>query len=98
MPVSLRCADLESPLQPLPRCIETVEPLAQKLGLAVEVHDALREGADPALTWSLIEDLGPSTVVMCSHGDVIPEILDRSERREPVWQSHVGSARVRSGL
>ncbi|MCB0952676.1 MAG: histidine phosphatase family protein [Microthrixaceae bacterium] len=66
---------------PLPRCIETVEPLAQKLGLTLEVNDALREGADPALTWSLIEDLGASTVVMCSHGDVIPEILSRSERR-----------------
>lgn len=56
------------------RCIQTVEPLAEQLGLTVEPLEQLAEGRGPdalrlARKW-LNRD-----VVACSHGDVIPFIL-----------------------
>jgi 8-oxo-dGTP diphosphatase len=67
---------------PLVRCVETVQPLADALGLVVELHPALAEGASPDETWSLLERLvGGRQVVLCSHGDVIPPLLERLQRR-----------------
>jgi 8-oxo-dGTP diphosphatase len=63
------------------RCIETVEPLAAKLGLAVEVHDALAEDAPAADMVSLAHDLADGgTTVLCSHGDVIGALLEGLSR------------------
>lgn len=62
---------------PAVRCVDTVSPLADLLGLAVEAHDALAEGTHPAaafeLAMSLASDEGDA--VLCSHGDVIPGML-----------------------
>lgn len=58
---------------PAVRCVDTVAPL----GLAVEVDDDLFEGRfapAEALVRSLLEAGG--TAVACSHGDVIPALLD----------------------
>ncbi len=67
---------------PLTRCVETVQPLAVARGLEIERHPALAEGADLNVTWALLESLtGDGGVVLCSHGDVIPPILERMERR-----------------
>lgn len=59
---------------PYVRCIETVAPLAEQLGLEVEIADELAEGraADGvrvARRW-LKED-----VAACSHGDVVPFVV-----------------------
>ena len=59
---------------PYVRCVETVEPLAAKLGLPVETVDALAEGAGDAAA-RLAPGLTGS-VVLCSHGDVVPELFD----------------------
>ncbi|MFV0316759.1 MAG: SixA phosphatase family protein [Microthrixaceae bacterium] len=66
---------------PLPRCMETIGPLADRYRLEVEPQEALREGADPGLTWALLEQLAHTEAAICSHGDVIPEMLARSEAR-----------------
>jgi len=66
---------------PLPRCVETVEPLAEVLGLEVVVERRLREGTDLLGTWPLIEELAESKVVLCTHGDVIPELVRANELR-----------------
>ena len=63
------------------RCIETLSPLAATLCLDLEVSGALAEGVDPAPAIELARsgaDLPSSegTLVLCSHGDLIPEILD----------------------
>lgn len=60
---------------PYPRCVETVEPLAHRLGVVVELDDALAEGraADGAL--GIVGGLGRGGGVVCSHGDVIGELL-----------------------
>lgn len=67
---------------PLVRCVQTVQPLADALTLVVEPHPALDEGAPLEATWALLEALvGEGEAVLCSHGDVIPPVLDRLARR-----------------
>jgi len=65
------------------RCVQTVQPLADRLGLDVEQHPALAEEASFEDTWALLEEaIGDSSdTVLCSHGNVIPSILDRLVRR-----------------
>lgn len=65
------------------RCRQTVEPLTHALGLTVEVHHALDEGHGPRAALELIDMLasGGTDAVLCSHGDVIPEVLDELSRR-----------------
>lgn len=60
---------------PSTRCLETVQPLAGRLGLPVEEVEELAEGAG-AEAVSLLEGLG-GTIVLCSHGDVLPELVPR---------------------
>lgn len=59
------------------RCIETVEPLAERLGLEVEVHDAFTEGASgrDALAALIAAAEQGRTLAACSHGDVIPALI-----------------------
>ena len=61
---------------PSNRCVETVAPAAKRVGLKIKETDALCEGNSKEAI-SLVESLvsGPS-VVLCSHGDVIPDVLD----------------------
>lgn len=57
---------------PYLRCVETVRPLATRLALRLETVGELAEGAGTTATG--LGGLG-GTVVLCSHGDVIPELL-----------------------
>jgi 8-oxo-dGTP diphosphatase len=61
---------------PSTRCVQTLEPLGQRLGLVVEPDERLAEGtgADGALR--LADELSGTGGVLCSHGDVIPDVLD----------------------
>lgn len=65
---------------PYLRCVETVKPLAKGLGLKVEQHDALAEGASRKAIDALLGEVAGSNTVLCSHGDVIPAALDRFSR------------------
>lgn len=59
------------------RCTQTVAPLAAARGLAVEPCDDLAEGegeAGIALARRLLTE--PGDTVLCSHGDVVEEVLD----------------------
>jgi broad specificity phosphatase PhoE len=80
------------------RCVQTVEPLADKLGLQVEQHPALAEEADIDRTWALLEEAAAAgqETVLCSHGNIIPPLLDRLRRRgldlvADDWSCHKGS-------
>ncbi len=65
---------------PYVRCLDTVEPLSRALGVAVEVDELLGEGAGPTAAIARIERATHSTV-LCSHGDVIGEVMSLLERR-----------------
>jgi 8-oxo-dGTP diphosphatase len=63
---------------PYVRCVQTVQPLADHLGLKIEETDALAEGASaPEVVRLAREAAGEDGgVVLCTHGDVIPTLLD----------------------
>jgi 8-oxo-dGTP diphosphatase len=62
---------------PSVRCVQTLEPLGELLGLKVRTDRRLAEGAggDAALELAAEMRMRGSTAVLCSHGDVIPEML-----------------------
>ena len=62
---------------PFKRCVETVSPLAEKLGLRVEPSETLAEETSLAALSTLIESLGSTqeNAALCSHGNVIPAVL-----------------------
>jgi broad specificity phosphatase PhoE len=59
---------------PYLRCLQTMEPLGRAHNLSVEANDALSEGQSSAAV-SLIRSLAGTNAVLCTHGDVIAEIL-----------------------
>jgi 8-oxo-dGTP diphosphatase len=64
---------------PYARCSETVEPLADALGIEVELDERLAEGTPPELALSLLEQLQGG--LACTHGDVIEAVLGHSLRK-----------------
>ena len=68
---------------PLARCVQTMEPLAALLGIQVGRSDALAEGAALAAGVELVERLATAGTgaALCSHGDVIPDLLAALARR-----------------
>jgi 8-oxo-dGTP diphosphatase len=65
---------------PAVRCVQTLEPLAHLLSQAVDTDERLGEGTAFPAVLELCAEL-PDGAVMCSHGDVIPELLDALVRR-----------------
>ena len=59
---------------PYLRCRQTVQPLADQLGLKVEDASELEEGMGAAAL-ALVRDLAATSVALCTHGDVIPDVL-----------------------
>lgn len=66
---------------PYLRCRQTVVPLAQALGLEVQTDDALGEGTPIERSWKLLSSIADGTAVLCSHGDVIPDLIRRAQLR-----------------
>lgn len=69
---------------PYTRCWQTLEPLSAAIGVEIEYHEALAEGADPRFTLGLIESLSDVRAAICTHGDVITETMDLLARRGTV--------------
>ena len=62
---------------PYLRCVQTVEPLAQKIGAKVEIGDALAEGQHIDAAYEVLNVLGGYNSVLCSHGDMIPAVINK---------------------
>ena len=56
---------------PAARCLQTVEPLAQRRRLPVEPDRILGVDADPAALVALLLDPAVGQAVLCSHGELI---------------------------
>ncbi len=61
---------------PYPRCVQTVRPLAQGTGLGLEQDRRLAEGGELEETLALLTELQGSSAVLCTHGDVISDLID----------------------
>jgi broad specificity phosphatase PhoE len=59
------------------RCLETVQPLAERRGLRLETADALGVDADSTGLVALLLDPAATEMVLCSHGELIGEALTR---------------------
>ena len=59
---------------PLPRCVETVVPLAASLGLAVDQHWELAPDSSLDDLMTLLIDL-PDTTLACTHREVFEKLL-----------------------
>ncbi len=66
---------------PYVRCMETVVPIAADRHLAVEPTEALAEGASLDEAFALVHKHALSGAVMCTHGDVMPMLLDHFASR-----------------
>jgi 8-oxo-dGTP diphosphatase len=64
---------------PYVRCVQTVEPLARRLAMAVEEIPELAEGTPPREVTRLLRRVLNEDVVLCSHGDVVLTVLDELE-------------------
>jgi len=61
---------------PYVRCMETVVPIASVRRIAIEPADALAEGASLEEALALVRKHAGTGAVMCTHGDVMPMLLD----------------------
>ncbi len=77
---------------PAVRCQQTVAAVARSHGVEVETTTALAEGASPAAVVDLITSL-PGDVVLCTHGDIIPEVIRRLAARGMATRGPVGYAK-----
>jgi len=79
---------------PAVRCRQTVAPLADARGVDVTVDARLAEFVDSVRIDPVLDviDSVPDDAAICSHGDVIPELIAALERRgmviasEPCWR------------
>ena len=55
--------------------METVVPIASNHSLAIEPSEALAEGAAFDLVLELIHEHEDDGAILCSHGDIIPTVL-----------------------
>jgi 8-oxo-(d)GTP phosphatase len=65
---------------PFLRCVQTVEPLGEARGLAVEAMPELREGASVDQLLGALASLDERPTVVCGHGTEIEAMIDRLER------------------
>ncbi|WP_419842851.1 SixA phosphatase family protein [Candidatus Poriferisodalis sp.] len=96
---------------PSTRCVQTVQPLAARLALDVEVCAELAEGAAArradALVQRMCAEAGDS--VLCSHGDVIPGVLRQLAgrgidvnparcKKASIWELHIAAGAISHGV
>jgi 8-oxo-dGTP diphosphatase len=65
---------------PYVRCVQTLEPLADRIGLPIAADDRLAEGARFDDTLDLIRGAGDGAV-FCTHGDVLTDVMNALVRR-----------------
>ena len=104
------CHDIEAIYSsPAMRCVQTVEPLAARLGLSVQIAPELFEGASPSRSIAYVRSFIGRSVVLCSHGDVIPDVLRNLEvggsqlqgrgcGKGSIWQLDNSTDRIESGM
>jgi broad specificity phosphatase PhoE len=60
---------------PSVRCRQSVEPLAERRRLPVELADELAEGSPLRDVLRLIDKVAHEPTVLCTHGDVVTDLL-----------------------
>lgn len=94
---------------PTERCIQTVAPLADRLGLEVRTRKLLAADADPDAAIAYLVAHAGEDPVLCSHGELIPKVIGRlvaqgmktkaevAAEKASVWVLEVDGGRVVRG-
>lgn len=91
LPDALAGYDVQRVLtSPYVRCRQTVEPLAGSLGLPIEERPELAEGSTAEDVLDLVRSLDGETAVLCTHGDVVSEVLGEESKKGSTWVLEVG--------
>lgn len=72
---------------PYLRCVQTVEPLAERLGIALREVPELAEGATKDALARLLGSLNGSPSLLCTHGDVVEMVVGsgRPNQKGGIW-------------
>jgi 8-oxo-dGTP diphosphatase len=70
---------------PYDRCVETLEPLAERLGLPIDVRSELAEGSSAAEVFALLAETDAAVPALSTHGDVIEELLGEGSAKGSMW-------------
>ena len=65
---------------PAERCLQTVQPLAARLGCPVEPEEAIGVDGSGADVLELLAGRGLDQAVLCTHGEIIGEVFDELQR------------------
>lgn len=65
---------------PYVRCMQTLEPLGKRLGVDVQADRRLYEGEPFEPVLELLSEV-PTGSVLCSHGDIVPDVIQALARR-----------------
>jgi 8-oxo-dGTP diphosphatase len=65
---------------PYVRCMQTLQPLGQRLGVEVEAERRLYEGEPFEPVLDLLGEVSTGAV-LCSHGDIVPAVIEALARR-----------------
>jgi len=71
---------------PYVRCMQTLEPLGKRLGVEVQGEHRLYEGEPFEPVLELVTEVD-SGAVLCSHGDIVPDVIRALARRGMEVQS-----------
>lgn len=94
---------------PTERCIQTVAPLAERLGLEVRTRKLLAADADPDAAIAYLIAHADEQPALCSHGELIPKVIGRlvalgmktkaevAAEKASVWVLEVDRGRVVRG-
>jgi 8-oxo-dGTP diphosphatase len=81
---------------PALRCVQTHEPAAALIGLSIETRTELDEGARRSDVLELLEGVVAPVPTLCTHGDVIEELLPGREcEKGALWVVDVEDGEVR---
>ena len=88
------------------RCVQTVQPIAKALRLKVEQSVSLAEGHGLAGLHEFLDDDHLDNVVLCTHGDIVWELVEDLVRRKSLrageggfdkgstWILHVDGSKI----
>jgi phosphohistidine phosphatase SixA len=65
---------------PTERCLQTVQPLAGRVGRRVEPNEALGVDGPVAAVVALLRDPALERAVLCTHGEIIGEVFDEHDK------------------
>ncbi|HUS41141.1 MAG TPA: phosphoglycerate mutase family protein [Ilumatobacteraceae bacterium] len=71
---------------PYTRCVQTVEPLAGRLGVEIQIDGRLSEAEPFEPVLELLSEVASGSV-LCSHGDIVPDTIGALARRGMEIQS-----------